>query len=152
MSIDDTSFHRGRLPHWRLAGGVYFVTWRLAKTQPDLSFDERDLVVAALRHFDTRQYHLTGYVVMNDHVHVVVKPAADYPLTGIVQSWKSYAANRMQRVFGRTGRVWQREYFDRVVRDDEELANRLAYILGNPGKRWPDIERYSWVWVEGVEL
>jgi hypothetical protein len=37
-----------------------------------------------------------------------------------------------------------------VIRDDEELNDRLAYILGNPGKRWPDIEEYSWVWVAGV--
>ena len=58
--------------------------------------------------------------------------------------------NRLPRGFGRTGRVWQREYFDRVIRDDEELGSRLAYIPGNPGKRWPDIEVYSWVWVEAV--
>ena len=56
---------------------------------------------------------------MNDHVHVVVKPAADYNLTAIVQSWKSYTTNRLQRAHGRSGRVWQREYFDRIIRDDE---------------------------------
>jgi putative transposase len=87
---------------------------------------------------------------MNDHVHVVVKPAAGYHLTAIVQSWKSYTANRLQRAFRRTGRVWQRESFDRVIRDNEELSDRLAYIMGNPGKRWPDIEGYSWVWVAGL--
>ncbi len=114
---------------------MYFVTWRLAGTQSELSPDEKDLVVAALRNFDGQRYRITGYVVMNDHVHVVVEPQTGYHLTAIVQSWKSYTANRMQRRCGRTGRVWQREYFDRVIRDDEELSNRLTYILGNPGKR-----------------
>jgi hypothetical protein len=98
---------------------------------------------------DSQRYRLIGYAVMNDHVHVVVEPSMGYDLTAIVQSWKSYTTIRVLRSFGRKGRIWQREYFDRVIRDDEELRNRLAYILGNPGTRWPDIEDYSWVWVEG---
>ena len=114
---------------------MYFVTWRLVKNSPELSAEERELVVAALRNFDLQRYELIGYVVMNDHVQVVVKPAADYNLTAIVQSWKSYTTNRLQRAHGRSGRVWQREYFDRIIRDDEELSGRLEYILGNPGKR-----------------
>jgi REP element-mobilizing transposase RayT len=150
MTADDTTLYRGRLPHWRVSGAVYFVTWRLAKAQPELSPDERDLVVAALRNFQGQRYRLIAYVVMNDHVHVVVVPNTGYGLTAIVQSWKSYTTNAIQRGFGRKGRVWQREYFDRVIRDEEELSNRLAYILGNPGKRWPDIENCSWVWVDGV--
>jgi putative transposase len=129
---------------------VYFVTWRLAPSQPELSTDERDVVKAALRNFDSQRYELFGYVVMNDHVHVVVKPSTGYDLTAIVQSWKSYTANRLQRAYGREGQVWQREYFDRVIRDAQEMADRLAYILGNPGKRWPDIDDYSWVWVAGL--
>jgi REP element-mobilizing transposase RayT len=150
MSADDAAVYTRRLPHWRAADAVYFVTWRLAQTQPELSADEKDLVIGALRNFDSQRYELLGYVVMSDHVHVVVKPATGHDLSAIVQSWKSYTANRLQRAHERTGRVWQREYFDRVVRDAEELSNRLAYIVGNPGKRWPDIEGYSWVWVAGL--
>jgi REP element-mobilizing transposase RayT len=144
MTADDTTLYRGRLPHWRVSGAIYFVTWRLAKGQSELSPEERDLVVATLRNFDAQRYRLTGYVVMNDHLHVVVEPSTGHNLTAIVQSWKSYTTNRMQRSCGRTGRIWQREYFDRVIRDDEELRNRLAYILGNPGTRWQEIEDYSW--------
>ena len=115
--------YRRRLPHWRTADAIYFVTWRLDRTQSELSANERDLVTATLRHFDSQRYELLGYVVMNDHVHVVVKPATGHDLTAIVQSWKSYTANRLQRAYGRTGRVWQREYLDRVIRDAEELSD-----------------------------
>ncbi len=73
--------------------------------QPDRSPGERDLVVAAIRNFDTQRYRLAAYVVMNDHVHVMVKPLDDHRLTAIVQSWKSYTSNRMQRGFGRMGAV-----------------------------------------------
>ncbi|HEV3114483.1 MAG TPA: transposase [Candidatus Binataceae bacterium] len=150
MATDDATVYRRRLPQWRAGDAVYFVTWRLAQRQSNLSANERDLLVTALRQFDLQRYQLIGYVVMNDHVHVVVEPATNHDLTTIVQSWKSYTANRMRRIYGRTGRFWQREYFDRVIRDDEELHDRLAYILGNPGKRWPDIDVYSWVWVAGI--
>jgi putative transposase len=150
MAIDTLTTYKRRLPHWRIAGTIYFITWRLAKNQHELSPTERDLVSAALRHFDLQRYQLIGYVVMNDHVHVVAEPAPGYELAAIVHSWKSYTANRFQQIQGRSGRVWQREYFDRVIRDDDELKDRLGYILGNPSKRWPEVQDYPWVWVDGA--
>jgi hypothetical protein len=56
---------------------------------------------------DSQRYRLIGYAVMNDHVHVVVEPSTGHNLTKIVQSWKSYTTNRMQRSCGRKGRVWR---------------------------------------------
>ncbi len=150
MPTDDTTLYWRRLPHWRSADAIYFITWRLDRSQPELTPHEKDLVVAALRHFDSQRYRLIGYVVMNDHVHVIASPGAGQSLTAIIHSWKSYTANRMQRAYGRIGRVWQREYFDRVIRDDRELNDRLECILGNPSKRWPDVQGYSWMWAIGL--
>jgi len=123
-----SSFYRRKLPHVRSDGAVYFVTWRLRSGQPDLSDAEHDCVVAAIRHFDPRRYQLHAYVVMNDHVHVLV-----------------------QRDFGRCGPVWQQEYFDRVGRDDEEYDQKRDYILNNPFKRWPKITGYHWAWAIGMD-
>jgi len=41
----------------------------------------------------------------------------------------------MQRKHKRFGRIWQDEYFDRIVRDDEEFLQKLKYIAANPWKR-----------------
>ncbi len=49
----------------------------------------------------------------------------------------------------RFGRVWQEEYFDRVVRDEAELVEKAQYILDNPRKRWPEGRDYLWVWAGG---
>lgn len=149
---DNATAYRRRLPHWRAAEAVYFVTWRLHKAQSELTADERAIVAAALHNFDNLRYRLMGYVVMNDHVHVVVEPYNGHGLTAIVQSWKSYTANRLQRSHARDGGVWQREYFDRVIRDEDELYEKLDYIRDNPQKRWPDIENYPWVWVAEGEF
>ena len=144
---DNIEIYRRRLPHWRMSGAVYFITWRLFPTQPELMHDERSVVVSALKHFDGSRYELSAYVVMHNHVHVLVEAREKYPLQSIVHSWKSFTANSLQRSFGRKDRIWQDEYFDRIVRDEEEFLQKAQYILDNPWKTWPEIKEYQWVGV-----
>ncbi len=99
-----------------------------------------------MRHFDDVRYKLLAFVVMNDHVHAILEPTNNSTLSAIMHSWKSFTASRLQREQGRRGPVWQHGYYDHIVRDDEGLSNRIDYILGNPQKRWPDVEDYPWVW------
>jgi REP-associated tyrosine transposase len=139
-------YYRRRLPHWRDDCATYFVTWRLAEAQPDLGSSERDLVASALKRFEGQRYQLMTFVVMNDHVHVLLNTMEPCRLEDLVHSWKSFTANRMQRDHGRRGRVWQDEYFDRIVRDEKEFEQKFKYIQGNPWSRWPDLETYRWVW------
>jgi putative transposase len=142
---DDVRAYRRFLPHFRADGAVYFVTWRLERDRPRLTALERDDVCSTLRFFDGVRYRLYAYVVMDDHVHVIVQPTHDIELQKLVHSWKSYSAVCLQRG-ARRGRVWQREYFDRIVRDEAELAARIDYVLGNAQARWPGVEGYPWMW------
>jgi REP element-mobilizing transposase RayT len=87
--------YRRRLPHWRVDEAIYFVTWRVAKDQNLLVPIERDVVVGAIKHFQGRAYDLIAYVVMEDHVQVLVKPLRNYELEDILHSWKSLTANQM---------------------------------------------------------
>ena len=139
------TIYKRRLPHWRMSGAVYFITWRLFPTQPELMHDERSVVASALKHFDGSRYELFAYVVMHNHVHVLVEARDNYPLQDIVHSWKSYTANSLQSAFGRKNRIWQDEYFDRIVRDEGEFLQKAQYILNNPWKTWPEIKEYQWV-------
>ncbi|HEY3319811.1 MAG TPA: PfkB family carbohydrate kinase [Planctomycetota bacterium] len=134
-----------RLPHWRLEGAYYFVNWRLRSDQAELSPHERSLVVSALMHFNSQRYTLIAYVIMGDHVHVIVQPTKAHTLESIVQSWKSYTANRMQHESGRQGAVWEHEYYDRILRNDSEFYEKLDYIQNNPFKRWPELTEYQWM-------
>jgi putative transposase len=142
--------YQRRLPHWRLDGATYFVTWRLAVEQTDLTPEERSVVVSALHYFDEQRYGLFAFVVMNDHTRVLVAPAPNHQLQDIVHSWKSFTAHTL-RQNGRCVSVWQDEYFDRIVRDELELAEKARYILANPWKRWPACDEYPWVWAKGIE-
>ena len=51
--------------------GYLLYNWRVAQGCGELDASERDLVVAAMKRFDGQRYELGGYVVMDDHVHVL---------------------------------------------------------------------------------
>jgi REP element-mobilizing transposase RayT len=139
------------MPHWRQDGATYFVTWRLKSQTPTLSALERDVVRETIWHFEQVRFDIYASVVMNDHVHVLMTPYAGHPLAKIVQAWKSFSARRVQEVGDRRGRVWQREYFDRIIRHDLEFKLTLEYIMNNPVKRWPGLDRYPWLDLTGQE-
>jgi REP element-mobilizing transposase RayT len=136
---------RRHLPHWEGAGAVYFVTWSLARQQRTMSAAERGIVANALRHFEGDRYGLAAWVVMDDHVHVIVRPFHGWSLSRILHSWKSYTAHELVRERERTSPVWLDESYDRIVRDEEELARFTTYIVKNPQRRWPALTEYEWV-------
>jgi type I restriction enzyme R subunit len=90
------------------------------------------LVASALRYFDAQRYKLGAFVVMPNHVHALVKPTGPNTLAALLHSWKSYTAHELNRLTGSSGRVWQEESFDRIVRDESELDKFHAYIANNP--------------------
>jgi putative transposase len=68
---------------------------------------------------------------MPNRVHVVVTPIL--PLPEIMRWLKAATANRPNALLGRTGTAfWQREYFDRWIRTEKQLASVIAYVEDNP--------------------
>lgn len=102
-----------------------------------------DIVAKALTHFDGDRYHLYSWCVMPNHVHVVFRTLQRNKLEEILHSWKSYTSNRINDQLGRTGEVWQREYYDRLVRDKGEFGNVIRYVLNNPAKA--GLKNWKWV-------
>ncbi|MCW5555570.1 MAG: DNA polymerase III subunit alpha [Verrucomicrobiae bacterium] len=90
------------------------------------------IVENALRHFDGDRYLLGSYVVMPNHVHVLVRPAMEHKLLDILQSWKSFTAKEANKVLGRSGEFWQPESFDHIVRNEQQLEKFGCYIEENP--------------------
>jgi putative transposase len=145
LASTDFETYCRHLPHWRANHIIYFVTWRLDRGITPLEPEERTLIASAIEFFDNKRYWLFAYVVMDDHVHVLLRVSPDYPLQKVIHSWKSYTSHQLGSLSGRIGQVWQQEYFDRIVRDKTEFENILAYIAYNPTKRWPETKEYPWV-------
>ena len=100
-----------------------------------------DVVAASLSHFDGERYRLWCWCVMPNHVHVLVEPWAPYSLSAVLHSWKTYSANGVNRLVGRSGALWQKESFDHLVRRRSAFDYFSQYILTNPARAglgdWP---------------
>jgi len=92
----------------------------------------RQIVEAVLRHDDCRKYQLEDFIVMPNHVHVLVSPFGERTLSEITQAWKSTTAHRISKLLRRTGTLWQKESFDHIVRSVEQAQKFRQYIQDNP--------------------
>ncbi len=78
--------------------------------------------------------HVHGVIVLNDRVGAGLKPAPTVP--EIVRALKTFSARRINEMRGTPGvSVWQRNYFEHVIRNEESLNRIRQYILDNPA-RW----------------
>ncbi len=180
---------RGRLPHWEMDAGTYFVTFRLADSLPEtvlqqmrrrlsskLESEERKrqlaraieryldkgsgacylkqakiaaLVADAIRHQDGKSYRLMAWVVMPNHVHLVFRLLPGQRLASVLQALKSYTAHEANRLLGRTGAFWQREYFDHLIRNGQEFDRAIRYVLTNPENA--GLAQWKWAGCCGTE-
>ena len=150
-----TRYQGRNLPHWRLAGATYAVTWKLKAGQPDLSVWSRfrarpTPMVSALRHFDGDRCELFAFVVMDDHVHALVKASlGDHLLEKILRSWKSlFTAAEFQKHEGRVGGIWQgkRLSIGSSGTSGSSGRNGPVYHRKPSSTPWPGIRGYRWVW------
>jgi REP element-mobilizing transposase RayT len=87
----------------------------------------------ALRFFDGQRYQLRAWVIMPNHIHVLVDIRGT-PLATLMQSWKRFIAREANKLLGREGTFWQREYWDTYMRDTAQAVKAIRYIEANPVK------------------
>jgi len=100
-----------------------------------LSPHERRIVVEHLKDGDGKFYKLLCACVMPDHVHLILRPQPDLPLSKVMKGIKGVTARKLNAVRGAGGSVWQDESWDRVLRDRFEFDEKLLYMLENPVKQ-----------------
>jgi REP element-mobilizing transposase RayT len=97
--------------------------------RPDIA----ELVVAALRDGERRfrRYQLHSFVVMPNHVHLLVTPQVE--ATRWLGPLKGFTGHEANRLLGQQGTpFWQDESYDHLVRSDVEFERIQAYIAQNP--------------------
>ncbi len=92
------------------------------------------IVADCLRHFDGQRYDLLAWVVMPNHVHVLVRSVESHDIDKVLHTWKSFTAHEINKVLGRSGQLWQLESYDHIVRDPQALWSIANYIVTNPVK------------------
>ncbi len=92
----------------------------------------RRILEDALFHFDGNRYRLHAFVIMPNHVHLLIEPLGDNKLKDILHSLKSFSANEINKLLDRNGALWQKESFDRIIRNAKHYHNTIRYIGDNP--------------------
>jgi len=92
------------------------------------------ILADSLRHFDRERYLLHAWVIMPNHVHLLFSMATGGALEKVIAGWKRFSANQIQKITGTTGGIWQKDYFDRMIRNEEHFKNVVRYIRRNPEK------------------
>ena len=67
----------------------------------------------------------------------------------VIRSWKLFTARKANRFLGRSGVFWQREYYDRLIREDGELDRAILYVLTNPERA--GLANWRWRWCAGMD-
>jgi REP element-mobilizing transposase RayT len=96
--------------------------------------DIAEMVQNALLFHDQTKYRLAAWVVMPNHVHLLCTPSAGFALGEVMHSVKSFSASEANKMLARSGRFWQKEYFDRYIRNARQFAMTVTYIEMSPVK------------------
>jgi len=106
------------------------------------------MVATSLRHFDGTRYRLTAFVVMPNHVHVLVTFPDEAAMLAQCESWKHYTAVQLNKKLGSTGPFWQTDGFDHLVRSEKQYDALKQYIAENPWRARLHAGEYVWYSVD----
>ena len=101
------------------------------------------LVANSLRHFDEDRYLLTDFVIIPNHVHLLAAFPDESSMLKQCESWKHYTATQINRELGRSGRFWQQDGFDHLVRTEEQFRYLRGYVQENPSRAGLMIGEYD---------
>lgn len=97
--------------------------------------------VAEALMFEADHWWVGDFVIMPNHVHLLVQPLSGFPLEESLGSIKKFVSRQLktldrerERWMLPEGSLWQHESYDRIVRDDTELGQYRKYIANNPSK------------------
>jgi putative transposase len=137
-----------KLKHYFEKGQIYFVT-SITKNREKIFLNHdaaKFLVVTIAYHKYVLKFLLFGYVIMPDHFHLLIQPSDEYSLSLIMKFVKGNFARKynefMSPVEGGSRHlsvgyksVWQKEYYEYVIRGRDDFIEKLNYIHNNPIKQ-----------------
>ncbi len=93
-----------------------------------------EIVRDALLFWNNEKYKLFAWVIMPNHVHLLLRPKENFDVSKIMHSIKSFTANKANKLLNRKGDFWQHESFDRFIRNYKHFERVVSYIENNPVK------------------
>ncbi|MGA2992218.1 MAG: transposase [Candidatus Korobacteraceae bacterium] len=133
-------------------GHSHFITFTCYRRMKHLTSSQACSAVLRALENTRRRYSLRvfGFVLMPEHVHLLLSEPGRGSLARALQSLKSASARMargaaMEHAGERTA-FWQTRYYDRYMRDYDEFSQKLRYIHRNPVKRGLCSSPEQWPW------
>ena len=86
------------------------------------------------------------WVIMPNHIHFLIKINENSTLSRFMKAFKQKTTREINIRENTSGIIWQKEYYDRYIRDDKHFSVAKAYIRSNPVKAGlvKDITEWEW--------
>ena len=129
MSYND--LRKGRFSE---ANRIYFIT-TVTQNRSEIfkDFNSARIVINSMRQLHECEYvQSLSWVVMPDHLHWLIQLSDEYSLAEIIKRLKAQSAHSINRYLDSSGSVWQRSYYDRGLRKEEDIKVVSRYIVANP--------------------
>ncbi len=112
----------------------------------ELTPGERTSILEHIRSGDPKFYTLIAAVVMPDHVHILLRPNDDVDLARIMKGTKGVTSRKVNDLRGVRGVLWQDESWDRVMRNQAELDEKVEYCMKSAVKRGLVVDPWDYPW------
>ena len=111
---------------------LFFITTVTWQRRPLFRNPQRaELMTDVLAYYrDEKRYLLHEFVVMPDHLHLLLTPATDLSLERAVQLIKGGLSYRLGKT--KRGSIWQESFTNHRIRDEEDYSRHVDYIWMNP--------------------
>ena len=94
------------------------------------------MVIEAVKHATRAlEFDLIAYVVMPEHVHLVVRQTGEKTISDLMERVKKRTGRLLNQHLRRSGRFWRDDFYDHILRDAEHLDELVRYIHDNPVRR-----------------
>jgi REP element-mobilizing transposase RayT len=104
-----------------------------------------EIVEKILLEADGQDYQMRAWAVMPNHVHLVVD-VWDVPLVKLINGWKGKSSRLANQYLRRSGKFWQEDYYDTLIRDEAHLKRSIRYTEQNPVKAFLAKVARDWPW------
>ena len=104
------------------------------------------LVQDALLYLHDKRFDLRSWVIMPNHVHFIARFDEHQTLEKALHSLKSYTGHELKKLHPEMSVIWQIEYFDRYIRNEDHYWNAVSYIHNNPveAKLCDEPSQFKW--------
>jgi len=111
----------------------YHITWGTYERRNLLMSSELAISVIEIlkQEIGRTPADLYAYCIMPDHVHVLLAPRDNQDVIRTIQAVKSRTTHTYWELGG-TGKLWQRGFYDHILRQHEDIQQVARYILANP--------------------